>query len=101
VSRSVKVTIAGHRFSVRTDAKPQYIRELANFVNHKLETIKSAGKAASSQSTALLLAMTLADELYQVKDRQDRLEREVRQRTSRILKVLEQEAEGTDEVSAS
>jgi len=93
VSRSVKVTIAGHPFSVRTDAKPQYIRELVNFVNHKYETLQSAGKATSSQSTALLLAMTLADELYQVRDKQDRLEREVKSRTGRILRVLEEEAE--------
>ncbi len=85
--RSVKVTIAGHKFSVKTDAKPQYIRELANFVNNRLNQAK--GKAATTQSVALLCAMTIADELYQLRDRQDRLERAVRERTDRILSMLE------------
>jgi cell division protein ZapA (FtsZ GTPase activity inhibitor) len=88
----VKVTIAGHRFSVKTDAKPQYIKELASFVNSRLNEAKR--KSATSQSAALLAAMTIADELYQLRDRQDRIERAVRDRTDRILRVLEQEAGG-------
>ena len=63
VSRSVKVSLAGHKLSLRTDAKPRYIKELADYVNAKIEQAKASGKIATTQALALLAALTIADEL--------------------------------------
>ena len=85
MTRSVRVSIAGQRFSVRTDAKPKYVRELAAFVNDKIEE-------ARTQSLALLAAMSIADELHQLRDSQAKLKRQVREKSAKILKFLEAEA---------
>jgi cell division protein ZapA len=92
VSRSVKVEIAGQKFAVRTDAKPKYVRDLAEFVTRKIEEARSTGKIVTTQSLALLAAMSIADELYQLRERQETLQREVRRRSETILRFLDKEA---------
>jgi cell division protein ZapA len=93
VSRPVKITLGGQKLSLRTDAKPRYIKELADYVNGKIDQARSSGKIATTQSLALLAAMTIADELFQAREDKDRLERQVRERTRRILRYLEAEEE--------
>jgi cell division protein ZapA len=93
VSRPVKITLGGQKLSLRTDAKPRYIKELADYVNDKIDQARSSGKIATTQSLALLAAMTIADELFQAREDKDRLERQVRERTRRILRYLEAEEE--------
>lgn len=89
--KSVKVQVAGQTLSLRTDAKPRYIKELADYVTAKIEQAKSTGKIATTQSLALLAAMTIADELHQLREDKQRLERQVRERTERILRYLDAE----------
>jgi len=91
VSRSVKVTVAGTRLAIRTDAKPKYIRELAAYVTEKIDEIKATGKTATTQSLALMAAMSIADELHELREEQRQLKRRVREKTNRILNYLEQE----------
>jgi len=89
----VKVTVAGTRLAIKTDAKPKYIKELAAYVTEKIEEIKSSGKTATTQSLALLVAMSIADELHELQSEQAQLKRDVRDRTNRILRYLEREAQ--------
>jgi cell division protein ZapA len=91
VSRSVKISLAGQKLSLRTDAKPRYIKELADYVNSKIDQARATGKIATTQSLALLAAMTIADELFQAREDKERFERQVRERTQRILRYLDAE----------
>jgi cell division protein ZapA len=92
VTRSVRVSIAGQTFSVRTDAHPRYVRELASFVDRRIEDVKDGGRAVTTQSLALLAALTIADELHQVRDEQTTLKRRIREKSQTILRVLSAEA---------
>jgi cell division protein ZapA len=91
VSRSVKVSLAGQKVSLRTDAKPRYIKELADYVNSKIDQAKASQRIATTQSLALLAALTIADELFQAREDKEQLERQVRERTQRILRYLDAE----------
>lgn len=77
---------------MRTSAKPAYLRELARFVTSKVDEAKKSGRTANTQSLALLAAMNIADELYQLRESQSQLKREVREKSQRILRYLDQEA---------
>jgi cell division protein ZapA len=92
VSRSVRVTIAGQELAIRTDARPRYLKDLAAYVTARMEQAGAGGKVVSTQKLAALAAMSLADELFQLRDAHDRLVREVRERSRRILATLDSEA---------
>lgn len=93
MNRSVKVLVAGQRLAVRTSAQRAYVEELASFVTGKIEELRASSREATTQSLALLAAMNIADELYQLRERQEWLERQVRERSERILRYLDREAE--------
>ncbi len=93
VSRSVRVSIAGNQFSVRTDAKPKYVRDLAAYVEEKMAEAKGNRSGMSTQTLVLLAAMSIADELKQSQREQRDFKREVRERSTQILKTLEREAQ--------
>ena len=85
----MKVTIAGQSYSVRTDAKPAYIRKLAAYVTDKMGNVASQGRIATTQSQAVLAALTIADELHQERESTSELKRDVRERSKRILRYLD------------
>lgn len=87
------MSIAGTQFSVRTDAKPKYVRELAACVEQKMAEAKTSGPGMSTQTLALLAAMSIADDLKQLEAEHKEFRREVRERSERILKTLELEAQ--------
>ena len=92
MSRQVKVTLAGHKFAVRTDARPKYVRELAAFVTEKMEEAKKSGKVVTTQALALLAAMSIADDLFQQREAEKVLRREIAEKSKRILRYLDKEA---------
>ena len=92
MKRSVTVSVANQRLSLKTDAKPKYVKELADYVDHKLAEAKKAGRTVTTQSLALLAALNIADELLQLRESHETLKREVRERSRRILRSLESEA---------
>jgi len=93
VSRSVKVTIAGQSFSVKTDAKPKYVKDLADLVTERMAQVKKSSRIATTQSLALLAALSIADDLQQEREALAKLKREVRERSERILRHLDKGAE--------
>ncbi len=92
MSRSVRVSIAGCDFSVRTDAKPAYVRELASFVEEKMAEANRSGKGMSTQTQVMLAAMSITDEFFALREEQRLLRKEVRERSERILDTLKREA---------
>ncbi len=87
----MKVLVAGQQLAIRTDAKPKYVRDLAAYVSDQIEQIRRSGRTVTTQSLALLAAMNMADELYQLRDQHTRLKRQVREKTKKILRTIEKE----------
>lgn len=90
MARSVKVRIAGQDLAIRTTAGPRYVEELANLVNSRVDDAKRSGRVINTQSLALLAALNIADELLQLRAEQRDLKRQVKDKSERILRTLEQ-----------
>lgn len=87
MKRSVQVEIAGQRLSIRSDEGPQYVQQLADYVDAQLRPLTQGRRAAPSvQRVALLVAIQLADELFRERD----LHRRFRARVSDKLATLRQ-----------
>ena len=66
-TRVVHVDICGQRYAIRSDLDPQYIAELAAFVDDKMRL--AARELASSDPTriAVVAALNIVDELYRTR----------------------------------
>jgi cell division protein ZapA (FtsZ GTPase activity inhibitor) len=88
MKRKVDVTLLGQQFAVRSDRDEAYVHALANFVGKKFEEMKRQARAASAQQLTLLVALNLADELFQTVERQAASRLEVRRRTEALVEKL-------------
>ena len=96
MKRSVAVTIAGQRYTIKSDAEEAYVQSLADLVDAKVREVQRAAKAAPAHAVATLAALQLADELARSRDelgrereRRVQLRHRVRQSSRDIRALLE------------
>ena len=84
VKKSVTVDIAGQKFTLKTDADEAYVKSLARFVTGKMDEARRAAKTVATQSVAILAALHIADDLFQVRHK-------VKEKSRTILDLLDKE----------
>jgi cell division protein ZapA len=90
LKQSVQVEIAGQTLSIRSDEGPEYVQELADYVDAHLRELTSNRRSYSLQRAALLVAMQIADELFREKDLRERFRGRVEARLQSLEGALEE-----------
>jgi cell division protein ZapA (FtsZ GTPase activity inhibitor) len=72
VTSSIKVTILGKDFSLRSEEGEDYINEVAEHVKQRIEIIQR-GKTMDVISTVILTCLNIADDYFQVKKARESL----------------------------
>jgi cell division protein ZapA len=62
--RVVPVVIQGQRYPIRSALDPQYVVELAAYVEEKMRTAADTGASHDSLRLAVLAALNIADEVF-------------------------------------
>lgn len=100
MKQSVEVELAGQRLVIRTDEGPAYVQELAEYVDAQLKQL--AGNAGRStlnvQRLALLVAISLADELFREKDLHRRFREQVTAKLQALEAALDQHAQRVEAI---
>jgi cell division protein ZapA len=63
-SRVVNVEIHGQRYAVRSELEPQYVGELASYVDEKMRQAARELASADPLRVAVVAALNIADDLY-------------------------------------
>ena len=92
MKRAVTVTIAGQRYSLRSDAEDREVRALAEYVDGKIREVQRHTKTPDTASVAVLTALQIAEELFALRRAEGELRRKVRDKGRAILEYLEREA---------
>ncbi len=87
--RSVTVNIAGQMLSIRTDASDAELRELAGLVNDRVDVIRGGSATTAPAKVHLLTALSLADELRQVRTELETLRESLTTQAQGALRFLE------------
>lgn len=89
---TVRVEIAGDRYTLRTDADEAYTRRCAALVDERMRAI--GGRAElSAKKTAIMAALSLSDDLLQ---QEERLRDGALALAGRLRKVLDEAAPGRE-----
>ena len=90
-SNVVKVNILGQEYVIRTSADPAYIKEVAVYMNEKMDELISSGIDANSQQLkiAVLAGMNITDELFAQKESKKKLIDSVEAKTIAITEFVE------------
>lgn len=86
---TVKVVIHGTEFTFRTD-DPDYIKELAEFVDREIREVSSSSKVSSQAKTITLAAFGIADELFKLRKEKDAMSEKFSERIDAMLQMTEE-----------
>ena len=67
----VPVQIFGQRYPIRSALDPQYVQELASYVDERMRAAADQSPAGDSLRLAVLAALNIADEACRVLDAED------------------------------
>jgi len=89
-SQSHKVVIYNQTYTLRSTHDSEYIQELAEHVNRRMNEIAHATMTVDSLRVAILAAIQIADELYQSKREMKETEEEIADRSAKYAELLDQ-----------
>jgi len=87
--RQVELRIAGNRYAIRSQADDNYIRDLSDYVNDKIEEVRKLTKAATLDRLAVLAALNIADEFFQERCENREMRSKIIERSETIMKQLD------------
>lgn len=87
----VSVQILGKAYSVRGDADQEYTRALARYVEDQMRKVAAQSNAVDTQKIAVLAALNIANDLFQLKRREKEKEAEWDKRADALLQILERD----------
>ncbi|MBI4639312.1 MAG: cell division protein ZapA [Candidatus Tectomicrobia bacterium] len=85
-----KVTIFGRSYTIKGDADPDHIREIADYVDNKMREISARAPTISSSKLAILAALNIAEDLYQLREQEKAKKHYIEQKTTALLSLLDE-----------
>ena len=89
-SGKVRVSIYGQSYNIKGDASPDYIQQLADYVHEKMEDVSRNVNSSNSLQIAILAALNIADEYFQVRSMNTGIEGAVEDKAREIISLLDE-----------
>jgi cell division protein ZapA len=89
MKRSFSVTIAGQRYTIKSDAEESYVHTLAELVDDRIKQVQRGAKTAAPAAVAVLAALQIADDLVRERNGRAELRRRVREKSRAIRALLD------------
>ena len=81
----VKVRILDHEYLVKTEEDKERVDRIAEYVNKKLKEIESNTEGLTEKKTAILVALNIASDYFQLLKERDEMSANIRQRTEALI----------------
>ena len=85
---SVKLSIVGEEFAIRTDEAPEHTRAVADHVDRAIRSVQNAGAASDPRKAAILGALEIADELIKERARRREMAERIQSLSAEIRRML-------------
>ena len=85
----IQVEIYGQQYSIKAGANSEYIKTISHYVDSKMREISSSTPTIDSLKIAVLAALNITDEFFQLKMKTQDADREIEQRTERLKQLLD------------
>lgn len=90
----VPVQIFGQRYPIRSALDPQYVQELASYVDERMRAAADQSPAGDSLRLAVLAALNIADEAFRILDAEDGKPATLSARLATIERLIDEALEG-------
>src|ERR1041385_3530983 len=88
-SPTIKVEIYDQAYTVRSDGDPEYLKQLAHYVDERMREISSGTLTVDSRKVAILAALYIADELHQLRKAHEQADDQLATRSVECSEMLD------------
>ncbi|HEV8587502.1 MAG TPA: cell division protein ZapA [Pyrinomonadaceae bacterium] len=88
-SPTIKVEIYDQAYTVRSDGDPEYLKQLAEYVDQRMREISSGTLTVDSRKVAILAALYIADELHQLRKMSEQVDEQLATRSAECSEMLD------------
>src|SRR5256885_17165269 len=88
-SPTIKVEIYDQAYTVRSDGDPEYLRQLAEYLDQRMREISSGTLTVDSRKVAILAALYIADELHQLRKSHEQADEQLASRSAECSELLD------------
>ena len=88
-SPTIKVEIYDQAYTVRSDGDPEYLKQLAEYVDQRMREISSGTLTVDSRKVAILAALYIADELHQLRKMTEQVDEQLATRSLECSEMLD------------
>jgi cell division protein ZapA len=88
-SPTIKVEIYDQAYTVRSDGDPDYLKQLAEYVDQRMREISSGTLTVDSRKVAILAALYIADELHQLRKAHEQADDQLATRSVECAEMLD------------
>jgi len=85
----IPINVQGQQYPIRTALAPEYVLQLATFVDEKMRAAAESTPSSDSLRLAVLAALNIADELFRCRDATDRRNGQLAERTEELERLLD------------
>lgn len=89
----IEVEIFGQTFTLTSDDEEGYVREVAAYVDQKMQQVVTTTKTVATLRVAILAALNIADEYHKTMRREEEMCRQVDSLSASLLRRLSQAEE--------
>jgi cell division protein ZapA len=88
-NRVIPINLQGQQYPIRTSLDPEYVQQLAAFVDEKMRAAGDATPSGDSLRLAVLAALNIADELFRCRDASDLRSGELAERAGELERLVD------------
>lgn len=97
--QTIRVEIYNQTYSIRSDGDNEYIQKLSEYVDQKMREISQGTMTVDSLKVAILAALHIADEFYQLREEQAQSDMQLAVRSSECSEMLDRILKHRDPVA--
>jgi cell division protein ZapA len=94
--KATTVEILGREYRIRGTADEAYVREVARYVDEKLRAVSQGPSAPASDRVAVLAAINIADELFQLRRASNEEMTSIAQKAQSLIRLLDDSMSADD-----
>lgn len=89
--RVIQAKIFGGEYNIKTDSSPEYVLELARYVDSKMREVSQKVSLVSSLKISVLAALNIADELFQLRNEKNKNDKIIGDKIPQLLEMIDTE----------
>jgi cell division protein ZapA len=88
--RVVQIEVHGQKYPIRTELDPQYVEELAQFVEARMALASKASPSSDAVGLAILTALNITDEYFRMRKAASNSSGTIAERTEALERMVDQ-----------